>query len=83
MTFDDIKDGLENTDFNINHSYFLVKIHAKNLINSYYLQEILKRQIELIELQKGKTGQELESAVESELEKKKKKMKDALNIDLV
>lgn len=66
MNFDDIKNELNNPNFNINIGTLLVNIQSTNLMNSYYLASILRKQIEILELQKGKTGQELESSVQAE-----------------
>jgi hypothetical protein len=52
-------------------------------MNNYHLKEILKRQIEILELQKGKTGQELESAVEYEIETLNNKFSEQLKDDLI
>lgn len=67
MNFDDIKNELNNPKFKIDIGILLVSIQSTNLMNSYYLSSILKKQIELLELQKGKTGQELENSVQAEL----------------
>jgi hypothetical protein len=66
MNFDDIKNELDNPNFKIDIGTLLVSIQSTNLMNSYYLSSILRKQIEILELQKGKTGQELESFVQSE-----------------
>ena len=66
MNFDDIKNELDNPNFKIDIGTLLVSIQSTNLMNSYYLSSILRKQIEILELQKGKTGQELESSVQSE-----------------
>ena len=68
MNIDDIKNELNNPKFKIDIVALLFNIHKINLLNSYHLKSILKRQLVLLELQKGKQGQELESAVERELE---------------
>jgi hypothetical protein len=67
MNFDEIKNELNNPNFKIDIGTLLVSIQSTNLMNSYYLSSILKKQIEILELQKGKTGQELENSVQSEL----------------
>ena len=67
MNFDDIKNELDNPKFKIDIGTLLVSIQSTNLMNSYYLSSILKKQIEILELQKGKIGQELENSVQSEL----------------
>ena len=67
MNFDDIKNELDNPTFKIDIGTLLVGIQSTNLMNNYYLSSILKKQIEIIELQKGKTGQELETSVQTEL----------------
>ncbi|WP_316634078.1 hypothetical protein [uncultured Flavobacterium sp.] len=66
MNFDDIKNELNNPNFNINIGTLLVSIQSTNLMNSYHLSAILRKQIEILELQKGKTGQELESSIQDE-----------------
>jgi hypothetical protein len=66
MNFDDIKNELDNPNFKIDIGTLIVSIQSTNLMNSYYLSSILRKQIEILELQKGKTGQELESSVQSE-----------------
>ena len=67
MNFNDIKDELNNPNFKIDMGLLLVNIQSTNLMNSYYLSSILNKQIEILELQKGKTGQELESSVQAEI----------------
>lgn len=69
MNFDEIKNELNNPTYKIDIGAFLINIHSTNLMNSYYLKSILKRQVEILEIQKGKTGQELESSVELEIER--------------
>ena len=83
MNFDDIKKELNNPEFKIDLSSLIFSIRSVTLLNNYHLQEILKKQIELIELQKGKTGQELDSAVESELESLDDKFSERLKEDLI
>jgi len=83
MNFDDIKRELNNPSFKIDVGTFLLNIHSTNLMNSYYLKSILKRQVEILELQKGKTGQELQSSVEIELERLNAMFSDWLKEDLI
>lgn len=83
MNFDDIKKELNNPTFKINIGTLLVNIHSTNLMNSYHLKSILKRQVEILELQKGKTGQELESAVEIEIEELNNQFSEWLKEDLI
>jgi hypothetical protein len=83
MNFDDIKNELNNPTFKIDIGTFLVNIQSTNLMNSYYLQSILKKQIEILELEKGKTGQELENAVQSELTDLQNLFSDFLKEDLI
>ncbi|MEP5936476.1 MAG: hypothetical protein ABJ218_15275 [Winogradskyella arenosi] len=83
MNFDDIKDELNNPKFNIDIPTFLLELKADSLMNSYKLDSILKRQIEILELHKGKTGQELENAVESEIEMLNEKYSEWLKADLI
>ena len=83
MNFDDIKNELNNPEFKIDIATFLLELKADSLMNSYKLDSILKRQIEILELQKGKTGQELENAVESEIEMLNEKYSEWLKDDLI
>ncbi|TDP02461.1 hypothetical protein [Flavobacterium sp. 245] len=83
MNFDDIKNELNNPTFKIDIGTLLVNIHSTNLMNSYHLKSILKRQVEILELQKGKTGQELESAVEIEIEELNNQFSEWLKEDLI
>jgi hypothetical protein len=83
MNFDEIKNELNNPTFNIDIAKFLISIQSTNLMNSYYLQNILIKQTEILELQKGKTGQELEDAVSSELLHLQKSFSDYLQEDLI
>jgi len=83
MNFDDIKNSLNNPEFKIDIPTFLLGLKADSLMNSYKLDSILKRQIEILELQKGKTGQELENAVESEVEMLNEKYSEWLKDDLI
>ena len=83
MNFDDIKNELNNPTFKIDIGTLLVNIHSTNLMNSYHLKSILKRQVEILELQKGKTGQELESAVEIEIEGLNNQFSEWLKEDLI
>jgi replicative DNA helicase len=52
-------------------------------MNSYYLKSILKRQVEILELQKGKTGQELETSVELQIEELNQMFSEWLKEDLI
>ena len=79
----DIKDLMNNPKFNIDLGTLLMSIHSSNLMNSYHLKAILKRQIKILELQKGKTGQELEDSVESEIESLNEKFSEWLKEDLI
>ena len=83
MNFDDIKNSLNNPEFKIDIATFLLELKADSLMNSYKLDSILKRQIEILELQKGKTGQELENAVESKIEMLDDKYSEWLKNDLI
>lgn len=83
MNFDDIKNGLNNPNFKIDIASLLIRIHSDNLMNGYHLKAILKRQVEILELQKGKTGQDLDDAVENEIESLNEKFSDWLKEDLI
>ncbi|WP_033962400.1 hypothetical protein [Psychroserpens jangbogonensis] len=83
MNFDEIKDELNNPSFNIDLAKLLMKIHSENLINGYHLKAILKRQIQILELQKGKTGQELDVTVQKEIENLNAKFSEWLKEDFI
>ena len=83
MNFNDIKDELNNPNFKIDMGLLLVNIQSTNLMNSYYLSSILNKQIEILELQKGKTGQELESSVQAEISNLQNLFSDFLKEDLI
>ncbi|SHI94217.1 hypothetical protein [Flavobacterium terrae] len=83
MNFDEINNELSNPKFKLNIASLLINIHSTNLINSYYLKSILKRQIEILELQKGKTGQELETSIELEIERLDDLFSEWLKEDLI
>ena len=83
MNFDDIKNELDNPNFKIDIGTLLVSIQSTNLMNSYYLSSILRKQIEILELQKGKTGQELESSVQSEFSNLQNLFSGFLKEDLI
>lgn len=83
MNFDEIKDELNNPKFKIDFGTFLINMHSTNLMNNYYLKSILKRQVEILELQKGKTGQELETSVELEIERLNEIFSNWLKEDLI
>ncbi|RYJ39310.1 hypothetical protein NU08_1618 [Flavobacterium anhuiense] len=83
MNFDDIKNELNNPTFKIDIATFLMNIHSTNLMNSYYLKSILKRQVEILELQRGKTGQELETSIELEIERLNQMFSEWLKEDLI
>jgi hypothetical protein len=83
MNFDDIKNELDNPNFKIDIGALLMNIHTTNLMNSYHLKSILKQQVEILELQKGKTGQELENSVELAIESLNDKYSEWLKEDLI
>ena len=72
-----------NPTYKIDIGAFLINIHSTNLMNSYYLKSILKRQVEILEIQKGKTGQELESSVQAEISNLQNLFSDFLKEDLI
>jgi hypothetical protein len=78
-----IEDLMNNPKFKIDIPTFLLDLKVNNLMNEYRSRAILKRQIHLLELQKGKTGQELENAVEKELEKLNNQFSEWLKQDLI
>ena len=83
MNFDEIKNELNNPKFKIDIGTFLINMHSTNLMNNYYLKSILKHQVEILELQKGKTGQELKTSVEVEIERLNEKFSNWLKEDLI
>ena len=83
MNFDNIKDELNNPNFKIDIGALLMRMHTINLLNNYHLKSILKRQFEILELQKGKTGQELDSSVELEIERLNDEYSKWLKEDLI
>jgi len=83
MNFDDIKNELNNPNFKIDITALLITIHSDNLMNGYHLKAILKRQVEILELQKGKTGQDLDDAVGNEIESLNEEFSDWLKEDLI
>ena len=78
-----IEDLMNNPKFKIDIPTFILNLKINNLMNEYRSKAILKRQIHLLELQKGKTGQELENAVEKELEKLNNQFSEWLKQDLI
>lgn len=83
MNFDEIKNELNNPKFKVEIGTFLIKMHSTNLMNNYHLKSILKRQVEILELQKGKTGQGLETSVELEIERLNEVFSNWLKEDLI
>ena len=79
----DIEDLMKNPKFNIDLGTLLMRMHSANLMNGYHLKAILKRQIEILELQKGKTGQELNDVVESEIDSLNEKFNNWLKEDMI
>jgi hypothetical protein len=78
-----IEELMKNPKFKIDIPTFILEIKKETLMNKYVLNSILKRQVEILELQKGKTGQELENAVESELERIENQHAEWVDIDMV
>lgn len=79
----DIDDLMNNPKFNIDLGALLMSIHSTNLMNSYHLKAILKRQVQIVELQKGKTGQELDEAVQTEIDILNEKFSEWLKEDII
>ena len=78
-----IEELMNNPSFKIDIPSFLIQMKIENLMNSYRSKAMLKRQVEILELQKGKTGQELENAVESEIEMLENKFSEWLKEDMI
>ena len=78
-----IEDLIKNPNFKIDIPSFLLDLKIKTLMNEYRSIEILKKQVHLLELQKGKTGQELETSVEEEMEKMNEKFSEWLKEDII
>ena len=79
---DEIFNELNNPNFKIDLTKLRFEIHKNNLYNSYYLNQILKEQLEIKELLNGNTGQESESNVEAKLSELEKRFKQYLREDL-
>jgi len=80
MNIEDLKN---NPELNINVIELLMNVHSTNLMNSYYLKAILEKQIQIIKLQKGETGQELNSSVQAEIDLLDKKFSKWLKEDFI
>lgn len=79
----DIEDLMKNPKFNIDLGALLMSIHSTNLMNSYHLKAILKRQVQILELQKGKTGQELDESVQTEIDILNEKFSEWIKEDII
>lgn len=83
MDINDLDKQMNNPSFRINIGAFLLNIQQTNLMNSYKLKTILEKHIEIKEMLKGKTGQELESSVIEELDLLNQKFIEWLKEDLI
>jgi hypothetical protein len=83
MNFDDLKNELNNPSFKLDKSQLALHNISANLYSSYYLREILRIQIELLELHKGKTGTELEDSVDKKMTNLSEEFQKWHDIDLI
>ncbi len=79
----DIENLMNNPNFKLDLGQLLVKIRVSQLNQGYHLKSILRRQIQILELHKGKTGQELDDAVQSEIERLNSQYSDWLKEDWI
>lgn len=68
MSTNQLLEEIKNKNFKMDIPLFLLQMHKKNLVNNYYLDTILRKQIEIIALHKGKSGTELDECVNKEME---------------
>lgn len=78
-----IEDLMNNPKINIDLGALLMSIHSTNLMNSYYLKAILKIQVQIVELQKGKAGQELDDSVQKEIDILNEKFSEWFKEDII
>ena len=64
----DLLNEISKKNFKMDIPTFLMQIQTTNLKNSYYLDTILRKQIEIIALVKGKKGDELDDCINKEIE---------------
>ena len=64
----DLLNEIRKKNFKMDIPSFLLQIQTTNLKNSYYLDTILRKQIEIIALVKGKKGDELDDCINKEIE---------------
>jgi len=78
-----IEELMNNPEFNIDIPTYLLNLKVKTLMNEYRSIAILKSNLTLIEMQKGKTGQELETSVEKKMEELNNQFSEWLKTDLI
>jgi hypothetical protein len=83
MNFDDINDELNNPSFELNKMQLVLHNISSSLYSRYYLSAILQTQIELLEVYKGKTGQELDDSINEKMEEWTDKFDEWHKTDLV
>jgi hypothetical protein len=83
MEFDEIEDELNDPRFKIDPATLLMKIHSENRMNGYRLQAILEIQLKVPETLHGKTGQELDTTVQSKLEELNNRFSEWLQDDII
>ena len=78
-----IEDKLKDVKFSYSIHDLLIQLKTESLMNAYHLRAILELQVEQSELQKGKTGQELETSVESRINKLNETFREFLYRDMI
>lgn len=68
MDIEKLSSGLENQEFTVDLTKLQILLLQFSIKNDIRQESILKRQIEIIEILKGKVGQELEDTVYSKTE---------------
>lgn len=67
MDFDDLKNDLNNPKINLDNGMIAMQNISDSLHIRYHLKIILRTQLELLELHKGKTASALEDAVDEKM----------------
>ncbi|MDH7911137.1 hypothetical protein [Winogradskyella sp. SYSU M77433] len=83
MTDNEILNELNNPEFRINITRLIWRSHQFNRLNSEYLKEILKQQLELKELLKGNKEHKIENNLESKFSEIDSKIRAYVNKDLI
>lgn len=83
MTNDEILEKFKERDFTINQGLLLWNLLVSNRNNSYYLEEILKQQIEIKELLKGNTEEVAQTNINEKLDELILKFNEYLKEDMI